>query len=68
MKVNWKLGREYGVESIGIKFFDFFGLILVLLIWFGRFDSNFEIVNMSKVFFSEFSLMYLFLVMRMVIS
>lgn len=40
---------------------EFFGLILVLLIWFGRFDSNFEIVNMSKVFFSEFSLMYLFL-------
>lgn len=33
----------------------FFGLILVLLIWFGRFDSNFEIVNMSKVFFSEFN-------------
>lgn len=34
---------------------EFFGLFLVLLIWFGRFDSNFEIVNMSKVFFSEFN-------------
>lgn len=44
------------------------GLTLVPPTWLGRLDSNSEIVNMSKAFSSEPSLMYLFLAMRTVTS